>query len=220
MADVGAKILGLGEGWYDMGPYGGQSGSVPVADWTGDSLSYEGRRQVFLDKGPMFVTGGVRMFQTRSGGDRITRVVRNAGVVNLLPKRLVGWASGYRLNRVDHYCATTADPTVAGVVDEYFPPTGVPVGQLFNLSVKGPTLLKTSTAGDASGTIPLDTVLVAKTANGTTDADAGHPAPQDLSGATALLGAQIQYRIGRALSAMTSGQTSADMLVDLELDRG
>ena len=38
---------------------------------------------------------------------------------------------------------------------------------------------------------------------------------QDLTGATALLGAQIQHRLGRALSVKLTSATNADILVNI-----
>ena len=52
--------------------------------------------------------------------------------------------------------------------------------------------------------------LTAATSGATT---AGRVAPQVLTGATAALAAMVQNRIGRALTAKTTANTNADMLV-------
>lgn len=72
--------------------------------------------------------------------------------------------------------------------------------------------MTTSLAADATNLLPVGTILVALTAATSGSTTSGRPAPQDLTGATALLGNQIQNQIGTALSAKTTANTNADVL--------
>lgn len=141
-------------------------------------------------------------------------LVKNSSGIALLPRRMVVWKAGTNQTEVDGYATTTA-AEVAGVVDEWLPTAGVANGDYFLLVVGGPTLVVTDLAAGANNLIPERTVLVALTAATSQATTAGRPAPQDLTGATALLGNQLQNAIGRALSAKTTANTNVDLLIDL-----
>lgn len=170
----------------------------------------EGTIQEFDDIDPTVVNGAKTH---RSNRNVVCVCVRNVAAAALLPKRVVRWKSGSRGRQVDGYCAVGAEEC-AGVVDEFLPSSGCPVNDLFWVTVKGPTLMLTDLAGGANNLIPTDTVLVALTAATTGATTAGRIAPQDLTGATAVLGGQIQNAFGRAMSAKTTANTNADILVD------
>lgn len=164
----------------------------------------------------------------RSGHMVTLKVVRNASgfAGALLPKRLVKFAvtsaltSGSlggvdMLGRVDGYACLTADGPV-GVVDEWLPAAGARYGDLFFVVVDGPTQVLTDIAATATNLINLGTTwLVSLTAATSGATTSGRVGAQDLTGATALQGDQIQHRLGRALSANTTGQTNRSLLVYL-----
>lgn len=144
------------------------------------------------------------------------RIVRNVSGISLLPKRLARFtttAGAASLTRVDGYGYATADAVVAPI-DEFLPAAGVQNNDLFYVVMDGPCLFLTDLAGAANNVINVGGVLVALTAASSQATTAGRVAPQDLTGATALLGAQIQNRLGRALSAKTTANTNADVLVN------
>lgn len=143
------------------------------------------------------------------------RIVRNKAAAALLPSRLVTYQeSGDFGTRVDGYATVTADE-VAGVVDEWLPAAGVAVNDLFYIVVEGPTTVLTDLAGGANNLLPIDTTLVALTAATSGATTAGRVAPQDLTGATAVLGAQLQNRLGVACTAKTTANTNALILCQI-----
>lgn len=154
---------------------------------------------------------------TRNSG-RLTHciLVRNSSGISLEPKRVVKWASGQRGKRVDGYGNATAE-NVAGVVDDRLPAAGVASNDLFWLMVKGPALVKTALEANANNVISDNGVLVALTAATSQATTSGRVVGQTLTGATQNLANQIQNRIGRAMSAKTTANTNADVLVDLYL---
>lgn len=141
------------------------------------------------------------------------RLVKNSSGIALLPKRLVTFKAGTNRTEVDGYATTTAaDGKSVVVVDEWLPAAGVPANSYFWVVIEGPTEVLTDLAGGANNLIPEDTVLVALTAATSQATTAGRVAPQDLTGATAPLGNQIQGAFGRAMSAKTTANTNADLL--------
>lgn len=170
-------------------------------------LEYEGWEQWFPDINP--ITGLVR-----SPRRVLCRFVRNVSGISLLPKRAVSLQLGQNGTRVDGYSYLTAGPGLY-LVDEYLPAAGVQNNDCFWMPIYGPALATTSAAGTAANLIASGGFLVGETNAASTAATAGRLVPQDLTGATALLGAQILNTVGRAQSAMTTGQTGVDVLVNL-----
>jgi hypothetical protein len=150
----------------------------------------------------------------RSGRPVTLLAVRNSAAAALLPKRLVKFKAGKFGLEVDGYCTSTAEK-YAGVVDEFLPAAGVPVNDVFYIVVSGPSLVLTDLAGGANNLLPADTVLVALTAATSGATTAGRVSPQDLTGATAVLGNQVENRIGRALSAATTANTNSGLLTEI-----
>jgi len=147
------------------------------------------------------------------------RCVRNVSGISLLPKRIVTYQSAgtdgrYDVGRVDGY-STTVAARAAGVVDEWLSSTGVVNNDLFWIVVSGPTKVLTDLAGGANNVVSIGGLVTALTAATSQATTAGRVQPQDLTGATALLGNQIQNVIGKALSAVTTANTNADLLVDM-----
>lgn len=182
------------------------SGLATVDATTLDNL--EGREYIVEDVNP--ATGVLRT-------SRLVRLrcVRNKAAAALLPKRLVSFAAtaGKFGAYVDGYADTTAEESYP--VDEYLPSTGVAVDDLFYIVIEGPALVLTDLAGADNNVLPVGTVLVALTGATSGATTSGRVAPQDLTGATALLAKQIQNRIGYALTAKTTANTNADILCDV-----
>ena len=141
------------------------------------------------------------------------RVVRNSAASTLGTKRLVTFKTGTGQGQVDGYCTTTAQS--AYPVDPWLA-AAVAVNDLFYIVVKGPTLILTDLAAGANNLLPSETVVVALTAATSGATTAGRIAPQDLTGATALLGAQLQNRIGVMVSAATTANTNTGYLVNVK----
>lgn len=178
----------------------------------GVSVGVEGAEAAFNDVDP-----SNRLIK-RSNRQKRCILVRNTSGIALLPKRIVRWAANYRGKRVDGYTTTTA-AEAAGVVDEFLGSAGVRNGDLFWITVGGPSLVKTDLAGGANNLLPEGTVVVALTAATSQATTAGRLAPQDLTGATALLAAQVQNRLGVCMSAKTTANTNSDILVDLHIHK-
>lgn len=177
---------------------------------SGEFAYLEGREFYFEDNSPL--SG---MAASRTGRLIKCRLVRNVAGFALLPKRLVTFSAtaGKYGARVDGYCDTTAEH--AYPVDEYLPAAGVPDQCLFYIVVEGPAVVLTDLAGGANNLIALGGNVVGLTGATSGATTSGRVAPIDLTGATALLANQIMNRVGRALTARTTGNTNADILVDV-----
>lgn len=174
-----------------------------------DGANLEGLEIEVVDKG-VSITG-------RSHRRRKLRIVRNVNPISALGKRLVALKAGAMGTQIDGYCKSTAQGFIYPL-DEYlttYTPGGVPQYDLCYIVVRGPAIVLTDLAGGANNLLPTDTVLVGLTGATSGATTAGRVAPQDLTGATALLGNQIQNAIGRALSGRTTAETNADILVDV-----
>lgn len=173
-------------------------GTIDSADLGGINL--EGKEWVFKDD--------IR----NTGFDVRVRVVRNMAAAALLPKRLVTFKNdAYYGRRVDGYATLTS--VNAYPVDELLPAAGVPIYDLFYIVVGGPALVKTDIASSANNLINIGDTLVSLTAATSGATTSGRVAPQDLTGATAPLGKQVQNRLGVAMSAQTTGNTDNDVLL-------
>ena len=142
-------------------------------------------------------------------------IVRNVAAAAILPKRLVKLkktAGYYLLGQVDGYGTITADAPVFPV-DEWLPAAGCPVNDLCYIVVEGAATVLTDLAGGANNVFSVGDILVALTAATSGATTAGRAKPQDLTGATAVLGAEINGAVGRALSAKTTAQTNGDLLI-------
>lgn len=143
-------------------------------------------------------------------------VVRNVGAAAILPKRLVTFqltAGQPFTGRVDGYARTTA--ARAYPVDEFLPAAGCPVNDLCYIVIEGPAKVLTDIATGAGSVFNVGDVAVALTAATSGATTAGRVAPQDLTGATAVLGNQVANRVGFAISAVTTANTAADLLIDV-----
>lgn len=176
-----------------------------------DGAQYEGHEWVFEDLD--YSVQGAK--PARTNRYVRCRIVRNVAAAALLPGRLARFikTAGNYGAQVDGYTATTAERGYP--IDEWLPAAGVAVNDLFWIVVDGPAAVKTDLAGGANNVINVGDVLVALTGATSGATTAGRVAPQDLTGATALLANQQQNRIGYALTARTTGNTDASVLVEV-----
>lgn len=142
------------------------------------------------------------------------RICRNHSGAALLPKYAVKF--NVTAGKGNYDVAGNADVTAekTAIVDEFLPAAGVPDKDLFYVVVEGPTLAKTDLAGGSTNVIAVGDPLVALTAATTGATTAGRLITGDLTGATAVLAKQIKNTFGAAMSAMTTAQTNADVLVN------
>lgn len=182
----------------------------------------EGITKVFEDI--TWNAAGVKPART---GDRmvVCRLVRNMSGVTLYAKRLVQ-IDPTNPNRVTGYADTSALECYP--VDEFLPAAGVPPGDLFWIVIKGPAMCLTPMDGGPFGNTSIaagDRLQSLTTTGGSTGAGttakAGRVATFVVVAATTagqfsdIINHVTNY-IGRAMSAKTSGQTNADILVDIK----
>lgn len=202
MARDDAPPFGRGETFYGISP----SPTIDSTHLGGEQ--HKGKTWVFEDLNYSSPHAG-----TRTGRMVVCRCMRNVSGISLLPSRLVSAVVG-DAGKCDGYTTTTAAPA-AGVVDEWLPSSGVPNNDLFWCVIEGPSLVLSDLAGGVNNSIALDQVVVALTAATSQATTAGRVAIQDLSGATTTLGNNIQNAIGRALTALTTGQTNTTFLLQV-----
>lgn len=171
----------------------------------------EGKEWVFEDVNP---NTGVK----RTERPVRCRVVRNTAAVALLPKRLASFEAGALEygSRIDGYALNSAanTPNEGYPIDEYLPAAGVPVNDLCYIVVEGPAEVLTSLA-DMATDLDLGEWCVAVTAATSAATTAGRVIPQLLTGATAPLAANVQNRIGRALSLAITSSTNTATVIDV-----
>lgn len=149
------------------------------------------------------------------------RLVKNGTGAALLPKRLAKFSTtaGEYGAVMNGYVATTAGR--AYPVDEFLPSAGVPDGAYFWIVVGGPAVVLTPLAtGEFNGDIAVGQVLVGLTAVTAGATTAGRVACQNITGSSQATDYtfafdQIQNAIGKALTAKTTSQTNADILVEV-----
>lgn len=167
----------------------------------------------------------VQGVKTPRSGKRVRcRLVRNASGIALLPKRAVIYqeTAGNFLKRVDGYGNITAD-MIAGIVDEWLPSAGVSANDLFWIVVEGPTNCLTDLAGADNNVIGIADHIIALTAATSQATTAGRvyswnaaltfTSTQTTDGT---LGKVLHNIIGQSLSAKTTANTNASVLVDLK----
>jgi hypothetical protein len=154
----------------------------------------------------------------------IVRAVRNLTGMAVFGKLLYTLKAGDP-NAVDGLAVSTAQECYPA--DEFLPAAGCPTNDIFYIVVRGPAILRTPMAGAVFGntSINQNDVLVSCTTSGGsssagTTANGGRVQSFSIVAATTI--AQItdvinvsQKFIGVALSAITSGQTNSDILVDV-----
>lgn len=186
---------------FPLGQLGGISGptDVLVASSAPAGSDFYGIIKLFPDVNP--ITGRVRSNRVKK-----CLAVKNTSGITLAAKRLVTLKAG-SLFEVDGYGFRT-DGVTSGVVDEYLT-AGVPNGEVFWITIDGPTEVALGLASQAAA----DTDLVALTSAASTDASTAGRA-QTASVTTV---GQHRSTFGRALSA--SATTAADILASVFFSR-
>jgi hypothetical protein len=154
-----------------------------------------------------------------TGKEIVVRVLRNQSGIALLPgyclnfKTSAAGDQGFE-TEVDGYASTLAQRTI--ICDDQLPAAGVPNLDLFYGVVKGPVLCKSGLAGDITNSIAVGDYLHAQTAAASTfSTTAGRIGEADFNSATTALAGKILAVVGRALSALTTGQTNTSLLVSV-----
>jgi hypothetical protein len=208
MTDVGMKRIPRGKGYHNTGA------TIAAADYGGAEL--EGTVRSF---GDFDIASVGEPAHRRSAGDVVCVLVRNVSGHVLLPKRLVNWAAGYRGKRVDGYTCTTGCE-IAGVVDEHYSSSGVPIGELFWLCIKGHSEVMSPYTTDAAGASAGD-FLFAVTATTSGNSTAGRwnrwigtDTTTALEG-TGLPQKYIRNELGRIATDLASASTDTAVLVEV-----
>jgi len=200
-------------GFYDDPPIAlGQTLGLttPNDSLNGPSAGYGtnvvGIVKLFPDVNP--ITGVVR-----SNGLKRCIAVKNSSGTTLYGKRLVAFKAG-STTEVDAYIRTTDGNGPAGVTDEYLPPAGVADGEVFLITVAGPTEVHLGTGLASSADSDMFGVTAA--AGGATNAATGGFAQ------TVSVTNTTSHRnaIGRALSTVASVAATTNVcLVNINLSR-
>lgn len=188
-----------GKTWFD--------GQTPPTSFA-QTVSLEGQLKAFEDLDPATL-------YKRSGRQVICRLVRNVATITLAPKRVVTYAAGFRGRRVDGY-GRTDHVEAAGVVDDQYA-TGIPANDLGWIVVSGPCLVKTPLEGTALNVFTEGDIVTALTAATSQATTSGRVQTAALT--SSVTGAMSIERgaIGRAMSAKTTANTNADVLIDITL---
>lgn len=145
--------------------------------------------------------------------------VRNTSGVTLYGKRVgrCERTAGYDLlKEVDGYASTLSLAHV-GIIDSYLPSSGVAANDIFWLIVEGPCTVLTPAAGAGfSGDIAVGNWLVSATAASSQTTTAGRVSNVTLPGQTGDTSTfnAVMNVLGRALSARTTGETEAELLIE------
>jgi len=213
MARDDAPPFARGETWYNGGPID------PTSDATLGGVNIEGKEFIFEANSQDNFTNSYSNASMDPCGRQIhVKVVRNASGVNLLPSRVAHYqATDHPYEtRIDGYCYNLADRP-AGIVDEFLPAAGVAPNDLFYVVVKGPSRVTqphVSPAALLCGSVIVPTNF--GTPASVTDPLGGRIALQDLTGSGAVLGNNLQNRIGYVSTPNASViDASLNMIVHL-----
>jgi len=145
-------------------------------------------------------------------------VLRNESGIALLPKRVARLkrSAGFSLQEaVDGYADSLAEKEIV-IIDEYLDSSGVADDDIFLGVYNGPVTCVTGNTGASfNGDIAVGDQLVAGTAATTQGTASGRISNVTMTatGASAAFN-QAANLVGRAMSARTTGETGADILVD------
>jgi hypothetical protein len=195
----------------------GSTAFGPVATVVSTDLpDWPGVEKWFTDENPS--TGS-----RRSNRAVLRRLVRNSSGVNLKPKRLCRFKVGTMGAEVDGYTHVPSQGSYI-VLDEFLPTAGVRTGDICWGVIRGPATVITSELADAGNLITQGAQVVAATgATSQADSSAGRVAIQTFNASTAVdqstnLNSAVNA-VGRAMSAKTTANSDADLLVDVDYHR-
>jgi len=206
MPRIGDKIIPRGRGYY---------GAVSTVDdkyYDSSQSDYVGCPSEKLEGTAVAVRNKVKgTVSPRDNQEQVLVFVRNVSTAVLLPSQLVTWKALFIGKRVDGHCKTDSE-RVAGVVDENFAASGVPVGECFWLQVKGPCLVRTSVAvSTAENTFSAGSLMCAATganSTGIVSTTSGGKIRYATVNPTGITHAvDFANIVGRALTAATSANT-------------
>jgi hypothetical protein len=146
-----------------------------------------------------------------SGRPITLKVVRNRSGISLKPGLLAHFdiSGTYPLETgVDGYTDAAVD-LVAGVIDEFLPPAGVPPNDLCYLVIRGPSLVQTPASGSIA--ISVGSTLVPAAGTSRTSADSGFATKVEATETVADNRAQV----GRAGAACTTVSTQVPVVVHI-----
>lgn len=199
---MGLEIGRVGRG---KTAFGGISANVTSANQAA-LASWLGTEKPFNDVNPN--TGAVR-----SGRKVLCRLVKNSSGIALTPGRVVRFKVGTNRTEVDGYTRLDGQGDSA-VMDEYLPSSGVINGDYCWVVVEGPSTVKTALEGTALNVFAQNDLVIALTAATSQATTAGRVQAATYADATDV--ARVRAgAVGYAMSAMTTGQTNSDMLVDV-----
>lgn len=169
-------------------------------------------------------SGDLRGNKTRLTGKTVTAVIlRNTSGGTLLGKRIgrLERTAGYDpVQSVDQYAIVLAEKGIV-IIDSWLDSNGVPDDYLFWGIIKGPCEVLTPVAGAGfnAAAIAVGDLLVAATGATSNNSDYGRIAGFALANNTDAAGAFSQSRntVATALSARTSGNTNAALLVNANI---
>lgn len=177
----------LGQSFYN-------GGQIDTNNLGGPQL--EGKEYMFEDR--FYGTGNpIRV--------KVVRNVSGAGV-NIRPGYLVTFKAGFYGQRVDGLAMV--DGASSFPSDPNLPAAGVPNNDLFYIIIEGPTLVKTSLSGGAPNVVNFGDPLVAQVAATSGATTSGRVV--SLAGYTLSATAS---KVGRAMSAATTANTNANLLM-------
>lgn len=201
---------------WDIGLTAGAAGITDAQQWEGKMFTVE-------DWDRSTVPWKLRTYDGTGGPSYKTiLIVRNVSTIALLPRRLVAFKAGQYAKQVDGYTRLLLQEGYP--VDEFLPAAGVPVNDLFYVVVSGRAECKPDTANaNATAYAPttaVPSVLVAQTlATSTNTTASGCVVEFSITGGTVPtevdLRAYINNRVGIALSARTTAQTTLNNLVNI-----
>jgi hypothetical protein len=162
---------------------------------------------------------------TRRSGRKVTcRLLRNTSGITILGKRLcIVDAAGLNATGI-----TTASYVRCAPLDEWLPSTGLRNGDIGWFVVDGPAMLLTSFGADltiAAGDALHSQTSSAGSTSGASTATNGRPTKHVVAAATTAgqftdIIEHLKNYVGTAISARTTGETHADILVDIRRTPG
>jgi hypothetical protein len=165
-----------------------------------EGLQYEGKEYEFNDENPSSAS-------VRSNRKVRCRIMRNWDTAALLPKQIVKGSTVYVDSSTlkERAVGAGALDVPAGVIDEYLPAAGVPIGDLCMVVIKGPSLVTSANSGTVA--VLVGTRLVT--------AASGRAIQTDYIATSTSLSQDRDATLGHALQAANTNTT--DFVANIEL---